>query len=303
MATVSDVRVAVSGSHGLIGSALVARLLADGHDVVRLVRGEPGPGEIGWDPRAGRLDRRALTGVDAVVNLAGAGIGDRRWTDEYRRTVLESRTHGTTLLAEAIAELDDGPRVLLSGSAVGIYGDRGDEELDEHAAPGSGFLAEVARAWEAATAPAERAGARVVHLRTGIVVAAHGGAFAKLLPIFRLGLGGRFGSGRQWMSWISLDDEVRAIVHLLTSDLAGPVNLTAPNPVRNAALAATLGRVLRRPAVLPVPAFGPQLLLGRERAAALLLEGQRVLPTRLLADGFEFAHPDLETALRAVLGR
>jgi uncharacterized protein (TIGR01777 family) len=279
----------------------VTRLRADGHEAVPLVRGEPATGEIGWDPRAGRLDRRALAGIDAVVNLAGAGIGDRRWSDEYRRIVMESRTGGTRLLAETIAELDDGPRVLLSGSAVGFYGDRGDEELDESSAPGSGFLAEVAQAWEASTAPAEQAGARVVHLRTGIVLAGHGGALAKLLPLFRLGLGGRFGSGRQWMSWIALEDEVGAIVHLLQRELAGPVNLTAPEPVRNAELASTLGRVLHRPAVLPVPGFGPKLVLGAERAEALLLEGQRVRPARLLADGYEFAHPTLEGALHAVL--
>ena len=301
--TVFDVRIAVTGSHGLIGSALVARLRADGDDAVPLVRSSPSAGEIGWDPRAGRLDPRSLVGVDAVVNLAGAGIGDRRWTDEYKRVVVESRTRGTTLLAEAVAALDDGPRTLLSASATGFYGDRGDEELEEDSTPGSGFLTEVVLQWEASTAAAERAGARVVHLRTGIVLAAHGGALGKLLPLFRFGLGGRFGNGRQWMSWISLEDEVGAIVHLLHSALSGPVNLTAPAPVRNAELAATLGRVLRRPAVLPVPAFGPKLVLGAERAGALLLEGQRVLPSKLLADGYRFAHPTLEGALRAALGR
>ncbi len=296
-------RVAITGSHGLIGTALHARLRERGHEPVPLVRTAPGRGEIGWDPRAGRLDARALAGVDAVVNLAGAGIGDKRWTDDYKREVRESRTRATTLLAESIASLDGGPRVLLSGSAIGYYGDRRDEELDERSAAGTGFLAEVAEAWEASTAAAERAGARVVHLRTGIVLAASGGALGKLLPLFKVGAGGRFGRGSQWMSWISLDDEVGAIVHLLASAVSGPVNLTAPNPVRNAELADTLGDVLHRPTVLPVPSFGPKLLLGAERADALLFEGQRVLPTVLLADGYQFAHPTLEQALRAVLHR
>jgi uncharacterized protein (TIGR01777 family) len=297
------VRVAVTGSHGLIGTALVARLRADGHVPVPLVRAAPAPGEIGWDPRAGRLDPAALSGIDAVVNLAGAGIGDKRWSDAYKREVLESRTRATTLLAETMAAASDGPRVLLSGSAIGFYGDRGDEELDERSPRGSGFLADVVQAWEASTAAAEGAGARVVHLRTGIVLAPRGGALAKMLPLFKAGLGGRFGSGRQWMSWISLDDEVGAIGHLLASDLAGPVNLTAPGAVRNAELATALGRVLRRPTILPVPSFGPKLLLGRERADALLFEGQRVRPAALLADGYVFRHPTLAEALPAVLGR
>ena len=296
-------RVAVTGSHGLIGTALVARLRADGHVPVPLVRSTPGAGEIGWDPRAGRLDPGALAGIDAVVNLAGAGIGDKRWSDEYKREVLESRTGATTLVAECIAAADDGPHALLSGSAIGFYGDRGDEELDERSAAGAGFLTEVVEAWEASTAAAERAGARVVHLRTGIVLAPKGGALGKMLPLFKLGLGGRFGSGKQWMSWISLDDEVGAIVHLLTSGVAGPVNLTAPNPARNAELADTIGDVLHRPTILPVPSFGPKLVLGGERAGALLFESQRVRPTKLLADDYPFAHPTLAAALRTVLDR
>ena len=295
-------RVAVTGSHGLIGSALLDHLAAHGHDAVRIVRSEPAAGEIGWDPASGRLDPAALAGIDAVVNLAGAGIGDHRWTEDYKRKVRESRTVGTTVLAEAIAASDEGPNVLLSGSAVGYYGDRGDEVLDETSGPGDGFLASVARDWEAAAAPADATGARVVHLRTGIVLAEEGGALAKMLPMFRLGLGGRFGSGKQWMSWISIEDEAEAIVHLLTSDVAGAVNLTAPEPVTNAQLADTIGDVLRRPTVVPVPSFGPKLLLGGERAGALLLEGQRVLPRVLQAEGYEFTHPTLERALRAVIG-
>jgi len=297
------VRIAITGSHGLIGSALVARLRAEGHEPVPVVRATPATGEIGWDPRAGRLDPADLAGIDAVVNLAGAGIGDKRWSDDYKRVVLESRVDGTRLVAETMAAATDGPQILLSGSAVGFYGDRGDEQLDEGSPAGTGFLAEVAEAWEAATAPAARAGARVVHLRTGIVLAPRGGALGKLLPLFKVGLGGRFGAGTQWMSWISLDDEVGAIVHLVTSALAGPVNLTAPEPSRNAALADTLGTVLHRPTVLPVPSFGPRLLLGGERADGLLFDGQRVLPKALLADGYTFVHPTLEEALRAILAR
>lgn len=301
--TLSDVRVAVTGSHGLIGTALLARLRAAGHEPVPVVRAAPAAGEIGWDPHAGRLDPQALEGIDAIVNLAGAGIGDKRWSDEYKREVLESRTRATTLVAETMATAAHGPRVLLSGSAVGFYGDRGDEELDERSPAGTGFLTDVVTAWEASTAAAERAGRRVVHLRTGIVLAAKGGAFGKLLPLFKLGLGGRYGNGTQWMSWIALDDHVGALVHLLTSELSGPVNVTAPNPVRNAELAKAIGAVLHRPTVLPVPAFGPRLVLGAERADALLFEGQRVLPKKLLADGYRFAHPIVDEALRAALAR
>ena len=299
-----DVRVAVSGSHGLIGSALVERLVESGHQPVRLSRGDDAaPDDIGWDPAAGRLDPAALDGIDAVVNLAGAGIGDHRWTESYKRTLLESRTRSTNLLAEAFAARPSGPRVFLSGSAIGIYGDRSDERLDESSSLGDDFLASVARAWEASTATAEAAGARVVHLRTGIVLADHGGALKRMLPLFKLGVGGRFGDGRQWMSWISLPDVVAALVHLLDSDVAGPVNLTAPEPVTNRDFARTLGHVLRRPSFVPVPRFGPKLLLGGELADALLFSSQRVAPDALVTDGFAHIHPQLEAALRAVLQR
>ena len=298
-------RIAITGSTGLIGTALGTHLSEAGHTVVPVVRGArpPGADEITWDPAAGSLDPAALVGIDAVVHLAGAGIGDRRWTDEYKRTIRESRTRSTNLLSEAIASIDDGPRVLLSGSAIGIYGNRGDTDLDETSEHGSGFLVSVCEDWEASTRIAEAAGARVVHLRTGIVLSPAGGALRKQLPLFRFGLGGRFGSGRQWQSWISIVDEVRAIEHLLTADVEGPVNLTAPVPVRNAEFASTLGAVLRRPALLPVPKFGPSLLLGGELAENLLYDGQKVLPTVLLADGFTFEHPDLEVALRQLLDR
>jgi uncharacterized protein (TIGR01777 family) len=296
-------RIAITGSTGLIGTALSQHLASSGHSVVPVVRREPSSGEIGWDPATGRLDAADLAGVDAVVHLAGAGIGDRRWTDAYKRTLLDSRVDSTTLLADRLAELgSDGPKTLISGSAIGFYGERGDEQVDESSAAGAGFLADICRKWEDATAPAEAAGVRVVHLRTGIVLTPKGGALAKMLPLFKLGAGGRFGNGRQWMSWISMTDEVGAIDHLLTSSRSGAVNLTAPNPVRNAEFASTLAKVLRRPALLPVPKFGPKLLLGGELADALLFDGQRVVPTALTEDGYAFAHGDLASALRAELG-
>ncbi len=296
-------RILVSGSSGLIGTALVNQLLQRDHEVVRLVRRPAGPGEVRWDPPAGTIDAGGLQGVEGVVHLAGAGIGDHRWTDAYRREILESRTATTDLLARTLAAMDAPPAVMLSGSAIGWYGDRGDELLDESSAGGDGFLADVCRQWEAATAPAEAAGIRVAHLRTGIVLSPRGGALRKLLPLFRLGLGGRFGSGRQWQSWVSIDDEVAAIEHLLTADVAGPVNLTAPHPLTNREFTGELAHVLRRPAVLPIPGFGPKLLLGGDLAEALLLTGQRVVPTRLMSSGYQFRAPTLDVALRALLGR
>lgn len=298
-------QIGVTGASGLIGTALGEHLRAAGHTVVPIVRSQAGDGEIGWDPSVGRLAPADLVTLDAVVHLAGAGIGDHRWTDDYKRTVMQSRVDGTTLLADVLAELGaDGPGVLLSGSAIGFYGDRGDEIVDEHSDSGDGFLAEVCRAWESSTRAAADAGVRVAHLRTGIVLSREGGALAKMLPLFKLGVGGRFGSGDQWMSWISITDEVRAIIHLLTADIEGPVNLTAPNPVRNREFADVLGDVLHRPSFVPVPEFGPKLLLGAELADALLFEGQRVDSAVLGRDeNFSFAHPDLATALRAVLDR
>lgn len=296
-------RIVVTGASGLIGSALTARLKAAGHTVVPLVRRTPAAGEVQWDPMGGVLDPAALSGADAVVHLAGAGIGDHRWTDSYKREIRDSRTRSTELLASSIAAAEQPPPVLLSGSAIGVYGDRGDDPLDEQSAPGEGFLAEVCVAWEAATAAASETGARVAFLRTGIVLTPKGGALKKQLPLFRFGLGGRFGRGRQWQSWISLDDEVGAIEHLLTAPVHGPVNLTAPEPVTNREFTDTLARVLRRPALFPVPKFGPSLLLGGELAEALLYTGQRVVPTALQQSGYQFAHPSLEVALRALLRR
>jgi hypothetical protein len=295
------VDVAVSGASGLIGTALVEALTDAGHRALPLVRRAANDGEIAWDPTFGRIDAGALRGVDAVVHLAGAGIGDHRWTDAYKGAVLTSRTVPTSFLARTLAELETKPGVLVSASAVGYYGDRGDEELDETSAPGTGFLSDVCVAWEAATAPAEEAGIRVVKIRSGLVVSGSGGALKKQLPLFKLGLGGRFGSGRQWQSWITLDDEVGAIIHLLTHEVAGAVNLTTPNPVTNATFAKTLGSVLHRPAVLPIPAFGPRLVLGRELVDNLLFSSQRALPHALQASGYRFAHVELADALQSVL--
>ncbi len=297
-------RIAITGASGLIGTALRAELASAGHTPVPVVRHAPTSDEIGWSPAECRLDPADLSGIDAVVHLAGAGIGDHRWTDDYKRELVESRTRGTALLSEAIAASADGPRVLLSGSAIGYYGARGSEELDESSAPGEGFLADLCVKWEEATGVAAAAGVRVAFLRTGIVLSPHGGALKKQLPLFKLGLGGKMAGGDQWQSWISIDDEVAAIVHLLTADHAGPVNLTAPHPVTNAEFADTLGSVLSRPTFLPIPKFGPKLVLGGELAENLLFTGQRVLPRVLLDDeGFSFEHPDLDTALRSLLGK
>jgi uncharacterized protein (TIGR01777 family) len=296
--------VVVTGSSGLIGTALVEALRAHGHRPVRLVRRPAGgDDELTWDPGAGTIDAGGLEGVDAVVHLAGAGIGDHRWTDAYKREVLTSRTAPTALLARTLAGLRRPPSVLLSGSAVGYYGASETETFTEASPAGDGFLAEVCVAWEEATAPAAEAGIRVAHLRTGIVLSPRGGALRKTLPLFRLGLGGRMGSGRQWWSWIALDDEVGAILHLLGTPVSGPVNLTAPAPATNAEFTRALGHVLHRPTLLPVPAFGPKLVLGAELADALLFSGQRVLPTVLQSSGYAFAHPELDGALRAVLDR
>lgn len=306
-----NMRVAITGSSGLVGTALVSHLESAGHTPVRVVRRNAGRDEISWSPNdtatpdtaAAQLAEQ-LEGIDAVVHLAGAGIGDKRWTEEYKRVLVESRTNGTKLIAEAIAACSDGPKVLLSGSAIGVYGARGDEDLDEASAPGTGFLADLTVEWEQCTEPAAAAGIRVVFLRTGIVLSAEGGALKKQLPLFKFGAGGTIGSGEQWWSWISIDDEVRAITHLLTGDVSGPVNLTAPNPSTQKAFADTLGGVLKRPTFLPTPKFGPKLLLGSELAENLLFTGQKVYP-RVLEDdaSFTFEHPDLETALRAVLDR
>jgi uncharacterized protein (TIGR01777 family) len=293
------VKVIVTGSHGLIGGELVARLIHADHQVTRLVRSSPAGGEAAWDPAAGTVEADKLEGHDAVVHLAGVGIGDHRWTDEHKRAVLDSRVQGTGLLARTLAGLVSPPSVMLSGSAVGIYGyDRGDEVLTEASPRGTGFLADVVSAWEAAVAPAAEAGIRTVSARSGVVLTGKGGALKKQLLPFKLGLGGRLGSGKQWLSWISLDDEVAALLYLLTADVHGPVNLTSPEPVTNAEFTATLARVLRRPAIVPVPTLALNALFGREMTKEMLLGGQRAVPATLQASGFTVAHPGLEGALR-----
>lgn len=298
------VRVAISGASGLIGTALSTALRRRGDDVFRLTRtGVTGGNDISWDPEGGRIDAPALEGLDAVVHLAGEGIGERRWTAEQKWRIRESRTRGTAVLAGAIASREHKPSVFVSGSAVGYYGNRGDDVLTEADTPGDDFLAEVCRAWEAETQPAIDAGVRTVHIRTGIVLAKHGGALKRLVLPFKLGLGGRVGSGRQWMSWVTLDDEVRAIMHALdTASLAGPVNVTAPTPVTNEEFTKTLGAVLHRPTVLPTPLFPLELRYSAELVEALLLVSQRVLPARLEASGFTFSQPTLDGALRRILG-
>lgn len=293
--------IAITGSNGFIGSALARSLEADGHEVLRVVRSGGGPGTVSWDIDAGRIDAAGLEGLDGVVHLAGEGIGEKRWTDEQKRRIRESRTKGTALLVGALTGLDRKPPVLVSGSAVGIYGDRGDEQLTEASEPGRGFLADVAVAWEAAAAPATGAGIRLATIRTGIVLGTEGGTLPRLAKLARFGVLGKLGTGKQWMSWISIEDQVGAIRFVLEGDLAGPVNLTAPAPVTNDVLTKALGRAVHRPTILPIPRFGPKLLLGAELAETLLYEGQRVLPEALLDAGYQFRHADLETALDDLL--
>ena len=296
--------IVISGASGFIGSALSASLRSDGHRVLTLRRGGVTEGdEIGWDPAEGRIDALALEGVDAVVHLAGEGIGEKRWTDEQKARIRDSRVRGTAVLAGAVASRERKPGVFVSGSAVGIYGaKRGDEVLTEESAPGDDFLAEVCRAWEAETEPAATAGVRTVQIRTGIVLAKHGGVLARMLTPFKLGIGGKQGGGRQWMSWISLHDEIAAIRTAIENPrLSGPVNLTAPNPVTNAEFAQTLGRVLHRPTFLPTPLFPLKAQFGAELVESLLLASQRVMPAALESAGFTFTYPVLEPALEAIL--
>lgn len=295
-------RVLVTGTSGLIGSALVEQMAHGGREVVRLVRREPrrGGDETRWDPAAGSIDAAGLEGCDAVVHLAGESVAGR-WTAAKKARIRESRVEGTRLLAETLAGLERPPSVLACASAAGFYGDRGDEALTEDSAPGEGFLAGVCRDWEAAAEPAAEAGIRVAHLRFGIVLSRRGGALARMLPPFCFGLGGVLGSGRQWWSWVALDDVLAAIEHVLASEtLRGPVNITAPHPATNRAFTRTLGRVLRRPTFFWVPPCVARLAFG-QMADEMLLASARVLPRRLLDTGFAFRHPSPEPALRAVL--
>jgi len=294
------VRVAVTGASGLIGTALTGSLAADGHEVRRLVRREVrDPDEVRWDPIGGTVDLAGLAGVDAVVHLAGAPIG-RRWTQGYQQQILDSRVDGTRTIARAVAELEPRPRVLLCASGVHYYSGRDAAPCDESSPPGNGFLTDVVLAWEAAAGPAREAGIRVVHSRNGVVVSDHGGAFSPLIRLFRLGVGGRMGSGNQYWSWIALTDMVRALRFVLDhDDLAGPVNATGPNPLTNAEVTRVLGATLHRPTMLPAPAFALRLLLGGMSSAAL--DSIRAVPGRLTAAGFTFTYPTIEAALDAEL--
>jgi uncharacterized protein (TIGR01777 family) len=301
------VEVAITGAGGLIGTALTRSLRADGHVVRPIVRpassGAPTAAAIRWNPVAGTIDSDALEGIDAVVHLAGAGIGDRRWSPARKREIRDSRVRGTDLLARTLAELSHPPRVLISASGVHYYGDGGDAELTERSPGGAGFLAGVVQAWEAAAQPAVDAGIRTVFLRNGVVLSADGGMLPRLVTLFRLLVGGRLGSGRQWLSWVSIDDEVGVIRFLFDrADVSGPVNVTGPSPATNAQFTKALGAALHRPTVVPVPAFGPRLVLGREMADELLFISLRAVPAALMAAGYEFAHPDVATALRALVG-
>ncbi len=297
-------KVLISGASGLVGGALVPHWTAAGHTVLRLVRGKtPGEGEIGWDPREGKLEPSDLEGVDAVVHLAGENIASGRWTAARKREIRDSRVRGTRLVAEALAKCERAPRVLVAASAIGFYGNRGEEELTEDSESGEGFLAEVCREWEEASGAAREHGIRVVNARIGVVMSKKGGALKKMLMPFRLGLGGRIGSGRQSMSWISLDDLVLVLDRVLNDDsLSGPVNAVSPNPVSNAEFTRTLGRALGRPTIFPMPAFAARLAFG-EMGDELLLSSQRVVPRKLLDAGFEFRYPALEDALRHVLAK
>ena len=294
-------RILVSGSHGLVGKALINSLTSDGHEIVRLVRGQPsGAHEVEWHPNEQRLDAAALEGLDAVVHLAGESIASGRWTDEKKRAIRDSRVKGTTVLSEALARLSRPPAVFVSASAIGYYGDRDDELLTEKSAPGDDFLANVCVEWENATIPAIEKGIRTVHARFGVILDANEGALGKMLTPFRMGIGGRIGDGKQWMSWIDIDDVVNGLKFLIEGSVTGPVNFVAPNPVTNAEFTKTLGRVLSKPTIFPIPAFGARLAFG-EMGDALLLSSQRVEPSVLRQNGFSFGYPTLESALRHIL--
>ena len=289
-------RIAVTGSTGLIGTALVGQLKAEGHTVLRLVRRKPHSAEeVQWDPTAGTIDLSALEGVDAVIHLAGAGVGDKRWTAKYRATILNSRLLGTTTIANAVTTLK--PKVFISASAIGFYGETGNRAVVETDRCGEEFLSAVCREWEAAADLAT--GVRTVKIRTGLVLDPTGGALGRLLPFFRLGIGGKLGSGKQWWSWITLHDEIKAIIHCLTADISGPVNLTSPNPVTNQEFTGTLARALHRPALFPVPGFALKLLVGG--FSSEILGSAKVLPKALQDSGFVWDYPHLTTALEALI--
>lgn len=291
-------RIVIAGSSGLIGTALVEQLRLAGHEVLRLVRREPkAASEVKWDPNTGEIDLTALTGVEVMINLAGAGVGDHRWTDKYKAEILNSRVNATNTIVKAATELK--PKVLINASAIGFYGETGDREVDETSNPGTGFLVDVVKAWEAATEPAKSAGIRVVNIRTGLVVSGKGGAWARLLPLFKAGLGGQLGNGKQYWSFISLRDEINAIKFVMENDqVSGPVNLTAPNPVTNREVTKAMSKVLRRPALLPVPAFALKIVLGE--FSQEVLGSARVLPKVLQSAGFNFQDADIVSAIKTL---
>jgi uncharacterized protein len=296
-------RILLTGSHGLVGTALTKLLVADGHEVRPLVRYATGYGshEIEWNPDRYSIAMSRIEGFDAVIHLAGESIAEGRWTDEKKRRIRDSRTKGTKLLAESLATLKEPPKVFLCASAIGFYGNRGEELLTEESPPGNDFLSDVCVQWEQATHEATDKGIRTVNMRFGIILDANGGALAKMLPPFRMGIGGRIGNGKQWMSWIALDDVVIGIKHALNSEtMSGPVNYVAPNPVRNAEFTKALGKTLSRPTIFPIPAFGVRLAFG-EMADALLLSSQRVKPQKLETSGFRFNFPTLAAALAHLL--
>jgi hypothetical protein len=295
-------KILVTGSTGLVGSALVPRLKTSGHEVIRAVRHASGkPDEVFWDPEGGKIDTARLSAIDAAINLAGENVAGR-WTDEKKRRIRDSRVKGTRLLAEVLPRLDPKPKVLISASAIGFYGNRGAEVMYEDSSSGAGFLAEVCREVEAASAPASENGIRVVKLRIGVVLSPRGGALAKMLTLFKLGLGGRVGSGKQYMSWIALADVVGIIEYALENNsLSGPINTVAPNPVTNLEFTKTLGRVISRPTIFPIPAFGLKLIFGGEMVNETLLSSTRVEPRTLRGAGYQFRFPELEGALKSVL--
>jgi len=299
-------RVSITGSTGLVGSEVVSVLSAEGHEVVRLVRREPAPGEkaVRWNPAQGEVDAAGLEGFDAVLHLAGENVGSGRWTAARKAAIRDSRVNGTRLLCDALAGLARPPKTLVCASAIGYYGDRGGESLTEESSPGTGFLAGVSREWEAASASAARKGIRVVTLRIGVVLSSKGGALSRMLPLFRAGLGGVIGGGSQYLSWVALDDLPFIVLHALQcADLVGPVNVVTPHPVTNREFTQALGNALSRPTPFPVPAFALRLAVGREMADALLLASARVFPRRLEATGYRFRFPELGEALRHLLGK
>jgi uncharacterized protein len=294
-------KILVSGSHGLVGKALIRSLTSAGHEIARLVRNKPsGTREVEWYPNQGKLDAASLDGFDAVVHLAGESIASSRWSDEKKRAIRDSRVKGTALLSDALARVSRPPSVFVSASAIGYYGNRGDELLTENSAAGNDFLSNVCVEWENATKPAIEKGIRTVHARFGIILDKNEGALAKMLTPFRMGVGGRIGNGRQWMSWIGIDDVVSGLKFLIKESVSGPVNFVAPNPVTNAEFTKTLGRVLSKPTLFPMPEFGVRLAFG-EMGDALLLGSQRVVPALLQQRGFSLVYPSLESALRQIL--